>query len=49
MAFGTLQALLNAQVGPPSLGSEASKARPDPLGQGSLIATLPQLALQSWA
>jgi hypothetical protein len=45
MAFGPLQALLTAQVGAPSRGSEASKGRPDPLGQGSVIATLPQLAL----
>ena len=46
MAFGPLQALLITQVGAPSRGSEASKGRPDPLGQGSVIATLPQLALQ---
>ena len=44
MAFGPLQALLIAQVGAPSRGSEASKGRPDPLGQGSVIATLPHLS-----
>ncbi len=38
MAFGPLQALLIAQVGAPSRGSEASKGRPDPLGQGCVIA-----------
>ena len=46
MAFGPLQALLIAQVGAPSRGSEASKGRPDPLGQGPVIAKLPHLALQ---
>jgi hypothetical protein len=46
MACGPLQAFLIAQVGSPTGGSEASKGRPDPLGQGSVIATLPHLPLQ---